>query len=214
LNELCGPAGRALPAGLAVLAPLLAGPWLPLLAVTAACRPTDAGQARAAGVVDSVVPIAVALARFRERLPEPAGLAGDASSRDALIRRLIAALEASDTAAAAALTITPAEFAWLYYPTAREALPPYELSPALMWFMLEGRSRDGLLAALREFGGRPFGYRGHTCGAPRTEGANRIWGYCRVRHVLPDGRSAQVSLFGLMLEREGRYKFVSLANKL
>ena len=138
-----------------------------------------------------------------------AGLAGGAPSRDALVRGFVTALERRDTAALVDLVLTRAEFASVYYPTAREALPPYELPQDLMWFRLVGESDRGLRRALDELGGRPLRYRGHTCGEPRREGRNRLWGWCRVRLG-----EDEISIFGLIVERDGRFKFVSYANKL
>ena len=138
-----------------------------------------------------------------------AGLAGGAPSREALVRGFVTALERRDTAALVDLVLTRAEFASVYYPTAREALPPYELPQDLMWFRLVGESDRGLRRALDELGGRPLRYAGHTCGAPRREGENRLWGWCRVRLG-----EDEISIFGLIVERDGRFKFVSYANKL
>lgn len=125
------------------------------------------------------------------------------------MRRFVRALEQRDTVALRDLVLSIAEFAYLYYPTAREALPPYELGPELMWFRQSGESEQGARRALDEFGGRKLGYAGHICGYPRHEGRNTLWGSCRVR--LGDGEQV---LFGLIVEREGRFKFVTYANKL
>jgi hypothetical protein len=175
----------------------------------AACRKADGAAARTPSthVRDSL------LAQFRAGLGQPTELAGP-TTRDTLVRQLVDALEASDTAGYFQLALNRAEFAYLYYPTAREALPPYDLDPQTMWFVLEGRSRDDGYTALRELGGRPFRYVSHTCGAPRTEGENTIWGYCRVRRQLSSGRTEDIALFGLIVERHGRFKFVSMANRL
>src|SRR5262245_9032664 len=67
-------------------------------------------------VVDSVLPREVEIARFRAGLPPVASLSGGASSREALIRRFVTALETSDTAGLRNLLMSRAEFAWLYYP--------------------------------------------------------------------------------------------------
>lgn len=167
--------------------------------------------------VDSIAPREVELARFREGLTESPGgmLAGDAESRDALVRRYVRALERADTAGLEALAITRDEFAFLYYPTNPEAHPPYDLAPGLMWFMLEQNSRKGLLHALEERGGRPLGYVGYRCDAtPSQQGANTVWGPCVLRRRQPGGDVIEERLFALILERDGRFKFVSYANKL
>jgi len=94
-------------------------------------------------------------------------------------------------------------------------LPPYDLGPGLMWFLLEQNSRKGLVHALQDRGGRPLGYEGYRCDAtPSRQGANTVWGPCLVRHRQPGGDVIEERLFALIVERQGRFKFVSLANKL
>jgi hypothetical protein len=133
------------------------------------------------------------------------------------VRLFVDRLAAADTAGLGALTMSRAEFAWLYYPTAPEAHPPYDLAPGLMWFVLEGNSAKGLRRALEEYGGKPLGYVGYRCeGEPRVHGANRIHPLCIVRRLAEPGGTdtLEIRLFGPVLEREGRFKFVSLANRL
>lgn len=181
----------------------------------ASCGGDGQAASRAPAHVDSVVPRAVEVAQFREGLIDPTELGGGAASREELVRRYVRALEQADTAGLAALAITRAEFAYLYYPTNPEADPPYDLSPGLMWFMLEQNSRKGMLHALEEKGGRPFGYLGCRCDAtPSHQGANTVWGPCLVRHRQAGGDVVEERLFALIVERGGRFKFVSLANKL
>jgi hypothetical protein len=190
----------------------VAAAWL--AGAAAAC---DRGTvARAAPVrVDSVVPRDVALARFREGLREPTGLSGGAASREALVGTFVRALERRDSATIAVLALDRAEFAWLYYPTSPEARPPYDLEPGLMWFLLEGRSRQGLTHLLEERGGRPLGYLEHACeGAPRLEGANSVWAPCVVVRLQAPGDTVGERLFGAIVERGGTFKFVSYANSL
>lgn len=155
------------------------------------------------------------LARFRSGLPEVHGLSGGAPSRDALVTAFMRALASRDTATLQRLILTKSEFAWLYYPTAREALPPYSLQPDLMWFTHQGRSEGGIRAALETLGGAGHTYLGYECPVgSRVEADNRLWGYCTVRHRAPDGTTHTDQLFGLILERSGVYKFVSYANKV
>lgn len=193
-----------------------------LLAAVAACSPAtpdaggDARSASYAGVVDSVVPRDEALRRFRTGLGEPARLDGAAAtSRGALVGAFVRAVEAGDTAGARALTLSRAEFGWLYYPTTPQGLPPYELSPSLLWFLTQGGTDKGLRRLMDERGGRPLGFAGYRCD-PRSsrEGENTVWGPCVVRRVQAPGDTVEVRIFGLILERAGRFKFVSLANKL
>lgn len=165
--------------------------------------------------VDSVFPAEEELRRFIAALPDSADqLTGGASSRDGLVERFIAELEAGDRDALATLAITPAEFAWLYYPHSRFSSPPYELSPALVWFQLENYGSRGLNRALERYGGRPLGVSGYTCDAAEEQGPNRVWSGCTVRLGSAAGDTGSVSLFGAILERDGSFKFVSYGNRL
>ena len=191
---------------------------LALVGGATACTPprgTPATARKTASVVDSAVSREVALARFRACCAQVHSLSGGESSRDALIRRFVQSIEARDTTTLRRLLLNRDEFAWLYYESAPQALPPYNLSPALLWFMLEGNSGKGLARALSEYGGRPLGYAGHQCDAiSQRESANRLVGPCVVRRIEPRGDTVSVRLFGLLLERGGRWKFLSYANKL
>jgi len=193
--------------------------------VLPACEPaggaaqTAALEASAAArpqYVDSARTIEEELRRFRATLTEePTALEHGERSRDALIRRFVRALETSDTAALLALHLTRAEFAYLYYPFTQYTRPPYELSPALLWFLIEQNSEKGLVRLLRRYGGRPLGYVGYLCEqAPQLEGANHLWHECRIRRKVASGELIEERLFGSIMERDGRYKFVSYANDL
>lgn len=185
-----------------------------LLAALSACDRGASSVARAEETVDSVVPRAVALERFRAGLPATTGLAGGEASRDALVRAFVAAVEAADTAKLVRLAMTRAEFAYLYYPTNPEGLPPYDLSPGLMWTLLETRHRQGLFHLLEERAGRPLHAAGYRCdGTARRQGENQIVGPCVIRRREAGG-VIEEQLFGLIIERGGRFKFVSLSNAL
>jgi hypothetical protein len=166
--------------------------------------------------VDSILPIEEELHRFRAALPDTAtSLAGGAASIDALLDLFTHALEARDVAALRELVMTPAEFAWLYYPHTRFTARPYELSPAIVWFQLENYGSRGLNRALARYGGRPLRHAGHSCPVPpEAEGDNRILGGCVIRHIGETGDTADVSLFGRIIERDGRFKFINYANRL
>jgi hypothetical protein len=67
--------------------------------------------------------------------------------------------------------------------------------------------------ALARFGGRSVRYLSQDCRRAEPQGENRFW-ECTVR-VESDGKEQPPQrLFGSILERDGRYKFVSLANDL
>lgn len=198
----------------------------PLLAlatfVVAGCEPLDGRQpeddadaARQPSHIDSIHPIEEEIRRFREGVEPVSTLAGGAASRDELVARFIEALQAEDIEALRALAITPAEFAYLYYPHTRFTHPPYELSPALVWFQLENYGGRGLNRALTRYGGRPLHSTGYECpDGPEIEGDNLIWTGCVVRIHHPDEGEERVSLFGAILEREGVAKFVNYGNRL
>jgi hypothetical protein len=175
--------------------------------------PPAAPPAQAGGVVDSVMPIAVALERFREGLEEPTELRSDITSRDALVASFMDLLARSDTLGFEEIVVSQAEWAWLYYPTNVLARPPYELPPGIAWFQLVEGNRTAVLRALRELGGRPVEYEGYACApAPTVEGENRIWTGCTVT-LGRDGRPpAPIKLFSAILERGGRFAVLSFDN--
>jgi hypothetical protein len=164
-----------------------------------------AGRAEAAMHVDSIVPRDVALARFRSGLVEPPSFSGGTTSRAALVRRFIGALERRDTATFHELLMTRAEFAYLYYPTTPEGLPPYDLAPGLMWFLLEGNSQRGLAHALEDRGGRPLRFLGVQCQPPAQQGENTVWAGCVVSRLQAPEDTVVEPLFG---------QIISYANKL
>jgi hypothetical protein len=136
------------------------------------------------------------------------------ASREELVQRFIAALEASDTAALRRMVLQKDEFAWLYYPITVFSRFPYELPPALLWFQMRGQTEKGASLLLSERAGTPLGYLGHDCASQREEGENTIYGHCVLRRVTARGDRVRDRLFGLIVERDGIYKFVSYANKL
>jgi hypothetical protein len=166
------------------------------------------------GYVDSAIPIEEALRRFRAELPRPAGLKGGYPSREKLVRAFVRGVETRDTAALRRMVMDRGEFAWLYYPSSPLSRPPYELSPGLMWFQMQGESERGASRLLGERAGEPLRYTRHACGPPRTEGELRLYPNCELRRVPPPGDTVVERLFGLIVERDGSYKFVSYANKL
>jgi hypothetical protein len=183
-----------------------------VLAVVAGCR-TEPRKAQSE-YVDSAIPIEEALRRFRARLPRPAGLEGGYPIREKLVREFVRALEGRDTAALRRMVLNPGEFAWLYYPSSPLSHPPYELSPSLMWFQLQGESEKGASRLLAERAGQPLGYVRHECGSARIQGELRIYPNCALHRVIPPADTVTERLFGLVVEREGKYKFLGYANML
>ena len=181
---------------------------------TPAAASSLAAQSRPSHV-DSLIPREVALERFREGSRKVTRLAHAANSRDALVREFIRALERRDTTTIRRLIVSRDEFAWLYYPTSKQGLPPYSLNPDLMWFMLVEQSNSGMTRALNQLGGKHLSYVGYRCeGSSTTEGVNTLWGPCLVRLVQTAGDTSEGRLFGPIIRRDGQYKFLSYANKL
>jgi hypothetical protein len=208
-----------------LLRPLAVGPALLLSA--AACesheRPptrlaTVAASSRLTGarnepaVVDSSLPLEEALRRFRVGLSVVKRLSGGAPTRDALVRRFVRAVEQRDTAAVRAMVLSRAEFAYLYYPDSPFTREPHEQMAGLVWFFTQANSSKGITRAFNRLGGQSLAYRGHQCNVrPKRQGPNRLWENCVVR--LGQGNTdAELRLFGSIIERDGRLKFVSYAN--
>lgn len=163
--------------------------------------------------VDSAMSTAEALQRFRSGMAPVTGLEGGFGSVEALIGRYLEALAAGDLRAAAKLIITPAEFAYLYYPNSREAAPPYELDPGLVWLRLTSESEKGLRQAANFLMGR----RPHLVeyGCERQERFHEVTTFSRCTVTLTDGTDTlKVRLFGSILEHRGQFKFLTLANSL
>lgn len=154
-----------------------------------------------------------ALARFRDGLPAATRLEGGASSRDALVRAFISALEANDTSAVRRLHVSRAEYAYLYFPTSVYMNKPYRQDPAVAWFLSVQNSEKGITRILRRLGGRALTFGGYDCGAEGREGKNIFWRSCTVNYFDPqDGARVTRRLFGAIIERDGQYKFLSYAN--
>ncbi len=164
--------------------------------------------------IDSVVPREVAIERFRQGTRPVERFTGGAASRDALVAAWVRAVETSDTASLARMVINRDEFAWLYYPTSKQGLPPYDLSPSLMWFVVEGGSSKGLTRLMLDRGGKPLHVVGYSCDpTSNTEGENTVWGPCVLKRIKSPGDTVEERLFGLIVERDGEWKFLSYKGK-
>jgi hypothetical protein len=163
--------------------------------------------------IDSVMPMAVALERFRVGLAEPNGLGGGADSRDELVQTYVTSLATEDTLTLASLALNAAEYGWLYFPTTVEAFPPYELPPDVGWLRLQGASQRGLSRALREFGGQDLRLEYYECQAePLIQANNRVWTNCVTTIVRGGSGRLTATLFAAILERGGKFKFISYSN--
>lgn len=194
---------------------------LGILAAAAACA-RDAEQAAPAAdlppgsVIDSALPIDTLLARFRATLPDtPTTLVGGESSPERLTRALLGALTAQDTATIRRLVLNRSEFGWLYYPHTRYTKRPYELGPELLWIQVNENSEKGIVRLLRRYGGSRLRFDSLACrDGSEVEGPNTITGPCQVTFAAADSSARTMQIFGSILARDGRYKFVSYANEL
>jgi hypothetical protein len=177
-------------------------------------RPADSSPG-AIATEDTVLSVEGALQKFREGLPHRVELTNAATGREELAKRFVSALAAHDTTVLASLHITPAEFAWLYYPDNPISQPPYSLPAGIAWFELQGNSETGLRRALREYGGRRLAYRRLDCPEdPVRYGRNILWNRCIVRVRDESGTETRLRLFATIVERDGRFKIASAANDL
>lgn len=172
---------------------------------------------RTAGtVVDSALPIAELLTRFQATLPDsPRTLAGGAEDAERLTRVLFTALATHDTTALRTLIVSRSEFGFLYYPHSQFTRAPYALAPDLVWLTMVSASEKGAGRLLARYGGRQLRFERLVCDdSARTEGPNRVQRGCRVRFAVPDSAPRELQLFGALLTRDGRTKFLSVANDL
>jgi len=167
-------------------------------------------------VVDSALPIDTLLARFRATVTDtPTTLAGGEASAERLTREFLRAVSSNDTASIRRLVLNRAEFAWLYYPHTRFTRPPYELGPDLLWIQQNEASEKGIVRTLRRYGGVTLRFESLACpDSAVTEGPNRITVGCRVTFAAADSAARNLQLFGSLIERDGRWKFITYANEL
>ena len=171
-----------------------------------------------AGVIacaSSAEPHEAELRDFRAELgAAPETLSGGSPSARALVHRWVRAVQAADSAELRRMAITRAEFAYLYYPSSPIARPPYDLPPALMWLQLESNSGKGVRDVLRKRARAPLWMVDFACDLPDTQGRNRIHGGCHVQRRTAQGDTLTERLFGAILERDGRFKFLSYSSRL
>lgn len=167
-------------------------------------------------VVDSILPAEVELRRFRTAVGgDSISLLEDgASSRDSLVGGFIHALETSDSVALRRMLLNAREFGWLVYPESPYTRPPYTQSPALVWNQIQNPAASGFTRLVRRLAGKPLRYGGYHCSPkPDRQGSNAIWTQCTVL-VAEENESVRTRrLFGSIIERDGRFKFVSYANE-
>lgn len=169
------------------------------------------------GVVDSIFPIEEEIRRFNAARGEASasGLENASASRDELISRFMRALGARDTAEFRVMVMSATEFIDLYYPTSIYSKPPYKQSPELAWMLIQQSGEKGIGRALQRFGGMEQKFEGYDCNdEPVVSGENRVWEECVVRWSPAPDIPSPIRLFGPIMERDGKFKFVSYANDL
>jgi hypothetical protein len=167
-------------------------------------------------VVDSILPVEEELRRFRVAIGGDSvpALENAAPSRDLLVKHFISALVAADTSALQKMVLNAREFAWLVYPESPYTKPPYRQAPALVWNQIQNPAASGFTRLVRRLGGKSLHYEGYECSPkPGREGRNVIWTKCMLRVAEPNEVPRARRLFGSIIERGGRFKFVSYTNE-
>lgn len=184
-----------------------------------ACAPSEQPAREsappAAGVIDSALPIAEHLRRFRATLATRADSFSHASTTpDTLVTRWVRAVAARDTMTLRALLLSRAEFADLVYEQLRISKPPYEMAPELLWFQLTSNSEEGIRKVLDKLGGHELTLRSLRCPTPvDTQGVLRMQDGCLLRLRVDQDTLPEDRFFGSIVGRDGRYKFLGYSNK-
>ena len=167
----------------------------------------------ASAVIDSALPREVEIQRFRVGLLEVSELSNGFPSRNALVDAFVKRLAARDTVKLGELALTKSEFAWIYYPSSPIGKPPYDLSPALMYFQFDGNNRKGFVHLLGERGGKDLKVVGFSCASPEKQDRNTVYSQCVFKRLQAPGDTLAELLFGGIIERNGKFKLLNFANK-
>jgi hypothetical protein len=166
-------------------------------------------------IVDSILPVEEEIRRFQATLGDrPSGFANGATSRSGLVAAFARALEHNDTTALMRLVINRAEFGYLVYPTSPNAAAPYRQSPDLVWLMRSAANEKAASRLMSRFGGHPPHLASYACRPAERQGDNRLWTGCTVRWITARGNANDLRMFGSIIERNGRFKLLSLTNGL
>lgn len=176
-------------------------------------RGSDSARTVSQLKVDSILPSGEALRRFQAELSPVTVMSTPARSRDQLVARFIDAIETLDSVTLKDLHVSKSEYGFLYFPSSVYSRKPYELPPDIAWLLSEQNSQKGRTRITQRLGGKPLDFQGYTCNETATEGDNRFWRSCQLRYIDPaTNRPLTRQLFGAIMERDGRYKFLSYAN--
>lgn len=173
-------------------------------------RQDSINRAQPGYIVDSIFPIDEEIRRFNTGLERPEALADGAASRSQLVRQFATALRRSDSAALRRLLISRAEFGHFVFPESPFTRPPYKTKPVVIWTQLLSESTSGLERLLKNVAGDSSRISTLVCDEPpQRQGANRYWRNCTVALRPAKGSATRMHLFGHIIERGGRFKFVS-----
>lgn len=176
----------------------------------ARARQDSINRAQPGYIVDSIFPIEEEIRRFNAGLERPAALEGGATSRSELVRLFAAALRRSDTARLRHLLVSRAEFGHFVFPESPFTRPPYKTKPIVIWTQLVSESTSGLERLLKNVAGDSARISRLECDEPpERQGANRYWRNCTVSLQSANRSATRIHLFGHIMERGGRFKFVS-----
>lgn len=194
---------------------------LMLCAVLMACSTSEAAHSNPArpwrqpgDVVDSILPMAEYERRFRIGTEPVTTLGGGAADREQLARAFLAAVADHDSLALQELVVTRDEFAWLLFPQHRYREEPYALDPGVLWMQVTTASRKGRSRVLDRHGGQRLAFRALACTADTLQlrpGPARAWTDCRLEFQAGDTLLTR-RMFGSIIERDGRAKFLGYAN--
>lgn len=177
-------------------------------------RQDSINRAQPGYVVDSILPPAEALRRFQQDVANPGEFANAEPSRDALVERFIRAVESNDSLSLIRSAVHRGEFAHLIYPQSPFARSTSYQPPDVAWFQLSNGSVQGFRRTMARHGGSAMGFGGYRCpNQPERLGDLTIWRGC-VLEVRVDGVRTATRLFGPIVSRNGRFKFLSLSNDL
>jgi hypothetical protein len=170
---------------------------------------------RPGAVIDSSFPMPEMIRRFRAGLPETTALTPGAASRNELVSQFVAALATSDKTVLGRLTLSRAEFAYLYFPSTAYAKSDQGMPPTLLWDQIALASEKGIARALSRVGGKPLTLDALDCPeAPERSGAMTLYNGCTVRIAAPGDAPFNGRLFSSIIEYAGRFKFVGYSNDM
>ena len=188
---------------------------LVLSVTTSGCRPRPAAadsEREPSAIVDRSIPIQDALREFQGSVGRVDTLSHAARDRDALVADFVDALERNDSTRLVQLFISKAEFAWLYFPTSIYTQKQYELTPEIAWLLTVADSEKGFKRLTDRLGGRQLAYAGVDCQRQERDGRHMYWRDCFMKYTHPGEGEVLRRLFGSIIGRDGKYKFLSYAN--